>query len=187
MLIDYDEYQKVTRESSGCDDLPILALGLIGETVEFLSSYEGIESPGDQMSVVEAANRVMSEAGDVLWYAARIMDVIGLKFSLWQTNGTVDNFNKSCVKKNRRFRILENAAIVSEHVKKVFGHGHDLDTDLMHSALSDVIIDVSYILRIIHGKAAFHTTLEHNIIKLQGRYPDGFSTSRSINRSDQDR
>jgi len=186
MLIEHDSYQKVTRETSGCDELPILALGLVGETIEFLSSYESIAKPGLENSVFESCTHIIKEAGDVLWYAARIMDVMGIKLSEWRDKGTVDNFNKSCVKKKRRFRILKNAAKVSEHIKKVYGHGHDLDKNLVHEALSDVIRDISHMLRVVHGPTGLDVAMNVNIEKLKKRYPNGFSTQDSINRSFED-
>jgi len=186
MLIEHDEYQKVTRETSGCDDLPILALGLVGETIEFLAAYESIAKPGLENSVFESCALITKEAGDVLWYAARIMDVMEIKFSNWSMKGSVDNFNKSCVKKNRRIRILENAAKVSEHVKKVYGHGHDLDKCLVHEALSDVIRDISHMLRVVRGPTGLDIAMNVNIEKLKKRYPNGFSTQDSVNRSFED-
>ena len=68
--ISLDEYQLITRETSGCDELPILALGLLGETIELLDSLTSTDS-----------GKIIKEAGDIIWYSARIADVFEVKFS----------------------------------------------------------------------------------------------------------
>ena len=183
MLINYDEYQAITMATAGCDDLPILALGLVGESIEFLSALETIQGLDTKNSLVGATNLLTKEAGDVLWYSARILDVIDIKFGSWQGRATVDNFNSKCTQKNRRFRILDHAVVVTEHIKKVYGHGHDMDLDLIHEAISNIVTDVTYIAKAVHGKHGPETVMRENIEKLQKRYPEGFSIERSVNRS----
>jgi len=184
--INYNEYQETTRETSGCDELPILALGLIGETFEFISAYQHIESKGTQKPLIEAIDLVTHEAGDVLWYAARVMDVLDTPFACWHHSGTTDNFNTCCIKKQRIFRLLSNATIATEHIKKVHGHGHTLDTWLVITAVSDIVRDISYILKTLHGRSGFELAIQKNIAKLKKRYPNGFEQERSKNRLLQD-
>lgn len=72
------------------------------------------------------------------------------------------------------------AGEVIDLVKKHIGHGHALDRDKLRTELGDVLWYVSAIA----GALGF--TLEEvaqaNIDKLKKRYPDGFTTERSVNR-----
>ena len=183
--INYDEYQKISRQTSGCDELPILALGLVGETFEFISAYRHIESKGISVPLNEAIELVTEEAGDVLWYAARILDVLDTPFACWYHNGTTDNFNTCCIKERRIFRLLSNATTATEHIKKVFGHGHTLDKSCVITAVADIVRDVSYILKTLHGKSGFEIAMQKNITKLSARYPSGFEQEKSKNRQSQ--
>lgn len=192
----YDTYQKITRETSGCDDLSILALGLVGETIEFLDAVDKIYSnfsPDRHASLVEKINSSVKESGDILWYSARIYDVLDVPFQKWTRLGHVGNFNDPCTKSFRsKFRMAKSAAKVSEHIKKAVGHGHDLDKSLVCDAIADIIKDVSFILRMLIGKkgvcqdACLQEAMNINIAKLRKRYPDGFSTEKSINRGSDD-
>lgn len=73
------------------------------------------------------------------------------------------------------------AGEVAELVKKHVGHGHTLDSEKVKKELGDVLWYV----------AALATTLglsmedvgAANIEKLKARYPEGFSSTASINRS----
>ena len=176
-----------TRETSGCDDLPILSLGLVGETIEFLSALNNIYDFGLKISMTAAIENVTREAGDVLWYSSRIMDILDQPFHRWQKKGTVDNFNKSCMKTfQRKFRIIESAGFVAEHVKKVFGHGHEIDSDLICSEISDIVCDVAYVMKCLHGADGIKIAMQTNIEKLKKRYPEGFSVEKSVNRHPRD-
>jgi NTP pyrophosphatase (non-canonical NTP hydrolase) len=74
------------------------------------------------------------------------------------------------------------AAEVTDELKKHLFHGHDLDKEKIKEELGDTlhyVAGVATILGIDLDDAAFG-----NIQKLQGRYPDGFSAERSVNRND---
>jgi NTP pyrophosphatase (non-canonical NTP hydrolase) len=76
--------------------------------------------------------------------------------------------------------LIGESAEVSEHIKKHFGHGHELCKTKMIDELGDVlwyISDICTQLKIDLGIVA-----ELNIEKLQKRYPEGFKTEDSINR-----
>lgn len=69
---------------------------------------------------------------------------------------------------------------VCDQIKKWAGHGHTLDREKLKEELGDLLW---YIARI----AEWHTfslddIMEENIAKLKRRYPEGFSSERSINR-----
>ena len=72
---------------------------------------------------------------------------------------------------------------VAEHIKKHIGHGHTLDIVALNKELGDVLWYLAVLadcLGLQLGDVA-----EANIAKLKARYPQGFSSERSINR-DQD-
>lgn len=74
------------------------------------------------------------------------------------------------------------AGEVADSIKKNLGHGHTLDPEHIRKELGDIqwyVSRLAYLLGYTLGEVA-----EENILKLQKRYPDGFSDFRSINRAD---
>ncbi len=75
------------------------------------------------------------------------------------------------------------AGEVAEKIKKAFFHGHDLDRDKLKKELGDVLWYVAVMADALDmplGEVA-----QHNIDKLARRYPEGFSQSRSRNRTEE--
>ena len=69
---------------------------------------------------------------------------------------------------------------VIDIVKKHISHGHGLDREKLIDELGDVawyLAECAYALG-----ATLEEVLTHNIEKLRARYPEGFSSERSINR-----
>ena len=68
-----------------------------------------------------------------------------------------------------------------ELIKKYIGHGHEIDKTELTKELGDVLWYIANIA------AAFGiplgTIAERNINKLKTRYPEGFNTNKSINRT----
>ena len=73
------------------------------------------------------------------------------------------------------------AGEVVDYLKKVVGHGHKLDRDKLVKELGDVLWYVAEICSAIN--ADMSDVAQQNIDKLKARYPDGFSSERSINRA----
>lgn len=186
MSITYNNYQLITRETSGCDDVRVLALGLIGETTELIQSFDCLFTPSKKLPLKDSFHRVSKEIGDVLWYSARLWDTLDDDFENWQDFGTVCNFNTNAIDRNFVMRILGHAAEVSEHIKKVTGHGHNLDRKKLMNSLSNVVRDCKQVACAIHGKDGLEIVMRENIDKLRNRYPAGFSTERSKNRQHED-
>lgn len=71
---------------------------------------------------------------------------------------------------------------ISDHIKKVIFQGHSLDKLHLLNELGDVLWYIAL------GADALGYTLQdvatYNIVKLQKRYPDGFSVERSLNREE---
>lgn len=74
------------------------------------------------------------------------------------------------------------AGEVADYLKKVYGHGHQLDKDKLALELGDVLWYVAD-LASKHG-LDLETIADKNIEKLKKRYPDGFSKEASKNRSE---
>ena len=74
---------------------------------------------------------------------------------------------------------------VADLLKKVFGHGHQLDIERLKSELGDCLFYIADLC------SKYNLSLEevatYNIEKLKKRYPDGFSPEKSINRSPDDK
>ena len=69
-------------------------------------------------------------------------------------------------------------------VKKWFAHGHDLDREHLKKELGDIawyLAEAATALDI-----SLEDILEANIDKLRKRYPEGFSTDKSIQRDEKD-
>lgn len=78
--------------------------------------------------------------------------------------------------------LVGEAGEVSEIIKKLIGHGHELDRDAVTKELGDVLWYVSDIASQLD--IALDDIAYKNISKLKNRYPQGFSSDKSINRED---
>lgn len=74
------------------------------------------------------------------------------------------------------------AGEVADMVKKYIFHGHELDLDELIKELGDVCW---YLALTCHSiGVSLEYVMEQNIEKLKKRYPEGFSESASINRTE---
>lgn len=69
---------------------------------------------------------------------------------------------------------------VADLVKKHIGHGHELDLYALEKELGDVLWYVAEICTALDLELS--EVARANISKLKARYPEGFTTDRSINR-----
>jgi NTP pyrophosphatase (non-canonical NTP hydrolase) len=76
--------------------------------------------------------------------------------------------------------IAGEAGEVADYIKKVVEHGHTLDLTKLANELGDVLWYLAVMAR--HIGLDFDTVARLNIDKLEKRYPDGFSSDKSINR-----
>ena len=75
------------------------------------------------------------------------------------------------------------AGEVADIIKKIVGHKHPLDADTEKKLLKE-LGDVLWYIATLCESLGFnlYSVAEENIAKLKARYPEGFSTERSINR-----
>lgn len=77
--------------------------------------------------------------------------------------------------------LVGEAGEVADEIKKIIGHGHELNRDKLKKELGDVLW---YIAALCNDLGfAMGDVAQANIDKLLVRYPDGFKQSDSINRS----
>lgn len=76
--------------------------------------------------------------------------------------------------------VAGEAGEVADHVKKFAGHGHPLDHERLLKELGDVPWYVAVLARQLG--CDLDAVAQANVAKLRARYPDGFSSERSINR-----
>lgn len=77
--------------------------------------------------------------------------------------------------------IAGEAGEVIEHVKKVVGHGHALDLTKVSKELGDLLYYVAEVASCLG--LSLSDIASENVEKLKERYPQGFSSAASINRS----
>ena len=65
-------------------------------------------------------------------------------------------------------------------VKKHLAQGHELDREKLVGELGDIAWYLAEVATVLGVE--LETVLTRNIEKLRARYPDGFDTSRSVNR-----
>lgn len=76
--------------------------------------------------------------------------------------------------------VAGEAGEVADIIKKHVGHAHPLNEDKLKDELGDVLWYVADLAKTLG--ITLSSVAEHNVAKLQKRYPEGFSTERSINR-----
>lgn len=74
------------------------------------------------------------------------------------------------------------AGEVVDLLKKHLGHGHPLELDKLERELGDVLWYVSAIATLTGTR--MDTAAASNLEKLRKRYPDGFTSEASINRTE---
>lgn len=171
MKIDFMAYREWswTKRPIGMSDRDNLldaALGLAGESLELLDATRGPGSP--------TVGRILDEAGDVLFYAAWMLDACE-QFDVVPRRDD-DHLDLPDVLageggRDRDIRAAVRFGHVVEAVKKHVFHDRDLDVlipDHIHRGL--VLL---HHLLLGYG-SGLDVALHRNVAKLDARYPDGF-------------
>lgn len=172
-----DEYQKLAARTANMEvTRPVqqatFALGLVCEATEVLELFRSHQD-GAPMP-----DKLVKELGDVLWYMAGLCTLHELALA------------SVCTPQIERAMFaptyeVQNLAIeagkVSDYMKKVVGHGHELDKQHLSEGLALVYHSLASLC------SSFDLDLGDvaaaNIEKLKARYPEGFSSEASINRT----
>ena len=96
-----------------------------------------------------------------------------------RTNGTPD---AESMKMNALLGLAGESGELVDYFKKVIYHGHMFDRDKAKNELGDILWYVAQMATAL-GCDLEHVAAE-NIDKLRRRYPDKFSSERSVNRMD---
>jgi NTP pyrophosphatase (non-canonical NTP hydrolase) len=168
MIKNINEYQELavrtmSKERNAQEELITFALGVAGEACEVA---ELLLSPDS------SKEKYTKELGDVLWYVSGLTSIMQeqLKSVFF------------CLKWREHLvlTLCSDAGKIADYVKKVQGHGHDMDPSKMFHLLTSAALSVAMVASDIDIKMEEIAT--ENIDKLKKRYPDGFSQERSKNR-----
>lgn len=83
---------------------------------------------------------------------------------------------------NAALGLAGEAGEVADHIKKVIYHGHGFDTDHIVKELGDILWYINQMCEAIG--VPLGEVMRRNNDKLLKRYPNGFSSEASKNRSD---
>ena len=188
----FNDYQKeAMRTAQGMNGnlLANGAMGLAGETAELAEVISNYVFMVDGITL--KTNKFIEEAGDCLWYLAVISEGIGIRFSdvtgmLWQES--FDNYQKrvfesSCDRMSIFDEVLSLEISVGkcvDSIKKYLYQGHLLDKKSLKVKIELVLRGLAILSHKCNCKLS--NIAENNVQKLKKRYPDGFSTEKSINR-----
>lgn len=171
-LIDYINLAKVTANSNLSQNEAVCnwALGLVGESEEFLNSlYYGTE------------DELISELGDQLWYACMLwkdldLDTDKLEISFKKLHEISRDMSDKAKSLNTEqpnlFEAFENVKLacrIAEKVKKLVFHKKDVK-GFITEFLGEFILTLASIRNI-------EEVAQKNIEKLKARYPEGFKTA----------
>lgn len=179
------DYQKeclrtLPEGMSKMDVLAMCALGLCGETAE---AYQELRYG----TVFKDTTCLMLEIGDAMYYAAVALNALGRELTS-PTDRLRDCLMGTYDARNAEYEAvtaMRDSCKAADVIKKLRYHGHELD----ESAEYEPVTLLDYILLALGAIAnKFDHTVEQvqqmNIDKLRLRYPDGFSTERSVNREE---
>jgi NTP pyrophosphatase (non-canonical NTP hydrolase) len=157
------------------------ALGLVCEATEVMELFLDFQNGAPDPELL------IKELGDVLWYTSGLcteheMDltqICGLTIEQAEMRAAFQGLSQDT---RRLVRLLVvRAGKVADFMKKVVGHGHDLDKKRVAEGLQDVFLSLCAIC--VDQGISLGNVAAANVAKLKVRYPEGFSSEASINRS----
>ena len=78
--------------------------------------------------------------------------------------------------------VAGEAGEVADYIKKVVGHGHPMDREKLTKELGDVLWYIAALAAEIN--VTLDEVAQMNVDKLRARYPDGFDSKRSMERTE---
>jgi len=148
--------------------LAVAGMGLAGEAAEVLELVCNEIDDGDKLT---------KEFGDLAWYVAETATIIEvslgdlpkptLMFPATTLIGAVD--------------LMVRAGKLTDYLKKVVGHGHAVDVARVSTGLAEVLVALTHLTE--RAGLDFASVLDQNVAKLKARYPEGFSSEKSVART----
>ncbi len=159
--MEFKEYVKLAMRTNADgksfqDNITNGIFGLVGETSELL-----IELREGNL------DRIINELGDVYWYTALLFHTTGMVPVPTTCDYATD--------------LITYVGDITDHFKKHFFQGHELDSDYMNwklSALKNLLDELA------NDLTSAEDVMTRNIEKLKKRFPDGFDVEKSINREE---
>ncbi|MDF2499339.1 MAG: nucleotide pyrophosphohydrolase [Anaerosporomusa subterranea] len=172
----FEEYQRLAERTANngqgaMQRLGNFGMGIAGETAEFIDAVVNFETSGEQHAAL------IKEAGDVSWYCATLCTTAGISYQV-----VVEAAEEAepallyvCIG-----RLSKAAGDVTEYLKKVVYHGHELDQAKLGNLIGTVLSWMKLFCK--RYNLNMQDICDTNIAKLKQRYPEGFNSAGSINR-----
>ena len=165
---------------------------LYWENIEVLSQKQrakGIEKYGSGLEFNTVLNTEQSitylqeELVDGLMYCEHLKAKLStLSANDYQIAALRTANNECCDLMNCALGISGEGGEVSDIIKKHTFQGHELNEEKLINELGDVCWYIAVMAKVLG--VSLETVMKKNIEKLMKRYPDGFSSERSINRAE---
>lgn len=169
-MMTLNEYQTLAARTIATDDVDQMerhALhGLTAEIGELMDACFGTD-----------LEHTIKECGDVCWMVAELCTA-----HEWFLGDIVQNLDGCWGMSCATYAAIANGLLNGTYQKVLQGHEWDVET--AKHALGDIFRNVMGVAGCC-GSAP-DDVLQTNIDKLKARYPDGFSTDRSLHRADGD-
>ena len=143
----------------------VAGMGLAGEAAEVLQVARTYKGDLEEMTL---------ELGDVIWYGAELASVFGLSLE------EVDVQDPGLDMRTLAEEVVILAGAATDYLKKVVGQGHPPDKERISAMLHAVFSCIARMA--LAAGTTLQRVCEANITKLTRRYPNGFTSERSIHR-----
>lgn len=185
---DFEDYQQLAHVTSAFDKLIgnekfvvddnynlnmhllMCTLGIIGESAEFAKVWDDHYLEVDTVTggSEETKNRIVDEAGDVLWYIAELATWNGSSMFDWYTASfECDTPNEYAIGQ------------FADAVKKYVFHHQKHGTAFLKT-IPQIMRSIRLTMHFLHVPLSY--VMEYNITKLQKRYGEKFAGYKSLQR-----
>jgi len=181
--MNFAEYQKLAMTTCGThayQDLLVMAgMGLVGEAGEVIDIAKKVCFHGHHFD----CDKMSKEIGDVLWYTAAYSYATGIELDLPEEEKSQPGKDTLILDLQRYSLVLSTTiGTLSSITGSIIFQDRPFDAASARIFLCRVILLLMLFAELC-GKT-LEEIMEENIAKLKARYPEGFSTERSINRVD---
>lgn len=155
--------------------LAVAGMGLAGEAAEVLDLvYNKATEPLDRDVLVK-------ELGDCMWYIAETASIVGIPLESIEIPPPQNDLTERDVFLEYAIELSAHAGQTTDYLKKVVGHSHQIDVDRVRTGLGLVLRAVTDLAKM--AGTTLQTVCDRNTAKLKARYPDGFSSEKSVHRT----
>lgn len=184
--ITFNEYQGLAARTATKHDFELVnfAMGLAGEAGELIDLMKKFLFHKHKVEKL----KIKKEAGDVLWYASQLARLLDIDFAdaFDKLNKLTEEFDAvkdkeeaimvSCLTLSRAVGIISLYIDRSAFEKKLVKKSE------VRSELLKILVNLFFLA--LTAGLTIEEVAEGNIEKLKARYPEGFSSDRSINRTE---